>query len=94
MPGVIRVFEESGEVSGVLRFPVGGQYFPSGPPGSLAPDGQRNTTLGTNMSVPIFVISVCLSEDYFDESVVRVCGRERERDNGLLCLLQYCIVDK
>lgn len=53
---MIRVFEESGEVSGVLRFPVGGQYFPSGPPGSLAPDGQRNTTLGTNMSVSIFVI--------------------------------------
>ncbi|KAK4319855.1 hypothetical protein Pmani_009242 [Petrolisthes manimaculis] len=49
VPGVIRIFEDNGEVSGVVRFPVGGQYFPPGPPGSLAPDGQRNTTLGTNM---------------------------------------------
>ncbi|XP_071544185.1 protein OSCP1 [Panulirus ornatus] len=49
MPGVIRVFEGNGEVVSVLRFIPGGQFTPAVQCGSLAPNGPRGTSLGTNM---------------------------------------------
>ena len=51
MPGEIRYFDERGEISDSSRYPC--KEVPGDPalPGSLAQDGQRGTTLGTNMYV-------------------------------------------
>ena len=50
MPGLIRYFDEEGQLSTVSYFPNGGDYKAAEPPGNFDPTSkQRGTNLGVNL---------------------------------------------